>query len=76
MAGLSDDYDGMTAREMADEMENCISFMQMPVGYQCLGFAIHNGTKWDKQRWFVALKVDGLPKPYEEDAMTSEAPAT
>ncbi len=75
MAETVGDYGWMTAREMADEMENSVSLMDMPKGYQCLGFATHNGTEWDQRRWFVALKVDGLPKPYDEGAMEPEGRA-
>ncbi len=77
MAETVGDYGGMTAREMADEMENSVSLMVMPKGYQCLGFATHNGTEWDQRCVFrrsrPPIPIDVGPRYRAKPASESDA---
>lgn len=59
-----EDWGGMSVSEALYAIRDRSYTMWMPQGYQGIGFAVHDGEKFGKERWFVALKVDELPKPY------------
>lgn len=67
-----EDWGGMSVGEVLREIQSRSRLMWMPAGYQGIGFAVHDGEKFGAPNWYVALKTEELPSPYDE----CEAPAS